>query len=165
MINYLDRAALSVAAPLMTKDLNLDPAQLGIVFSSFFFGYALFCFVGGYASDKIGPKNVFTLAMTVWSVFCGLTAAATSMVTPAGHPRDLRHGRRAVQLDRQQAGQQLVPAPPAGQRGRHGQCRPAARRGALAGPVVGFIAVTAGWRVSFVIIAAIGLCLGPLSGC
>jgi MFS transporter, ACS family, aldohexuronate transporter len=46
-ISYLDRAALSIAAPLIVKDLHLDPAQLGIVFSSFFFGYALFCFVGG----------------------------------------------------------------------------------------------------------------------
>ncbi|HEY1856660.1 MFS transporter [Acidocella sp.] len=65
-ISYLDRAALSVAAPLISKDLHLDPAQLGIVFSSFFFGYALFCFVGGFASDKIGPKNVFTCSATIW---------------------------------------------------------------------------------------------------
>ena len=53
MINYLDRSALGVAAPLVRADLHLDPAQLGIVFSSFSFGYALFCFVGGYASDHI----------------------------------------------------------------------------------------------------------------
>ncbi len=64
-VSYLDRAALSIAAPLIARDLNLDPAQLGIVFSSFFFGYALFCFVGGWASDRIGAKTVFTLSMTV----------------------------------------------------------------------------------------------------
>ena len=81
MINYLDRSALSVAAPLLTKDLGLDPAQLGIVFSSFFFGYALFCFVGGWAADRFGPKRVFIVSMTVWSVFCGLTAAATGLVS------------------------------------------------------------------------------------
>ncbi len=34
MISYLDRAALSITAPLISKKLNLDPAQLGIVFSS-----------------------------------------------------------------------------------------------------------------------------------
>src|SRR3712207_3191263 len=80
-ISYLDRSALSIAAPLVAQDLGLDPARLGIVFSSFFFGYTLFCFVGGWASDRIGPKNVFTLAMSVWSVFCGLTAAATGIVS------------------------------------------------------------------------------------
>src|ERR1700722_19642115 len=76
LVQYLDRSALSIAAPLVSKDLGLDPAQLGIVFSSFFFGYAPFCFVGGWASDRIGPKWVLILAMVVWSVFCGLTAAA-----------------------------------------------------------------------------------------
>ena len=51
VINYLDRAALSIAAPLIQKDLNFSHAQMGIVFSSFFIGYALFNFIGGVASD------------------------------------------------------------------------------------------------------------------
>ena len=71
MINYLDRSALGVAAPFIVRDLQLDPAQLGIVFSSFSFGYAAFCFVGGYASDRFGPKTVMTVSMTAWSIFCG----------------------------------------------------------------------------------------------
>ncbi|KGM34325.1 MFS transporter [Inquilinus limosus] len=155
-ISYLDRAALSIAAPLIADDLGLDPARLGIVFSSFFFGYALFCFVGGWASDRIGPKNVFTLAMTVWSVFCGLTAAATSLafllvvrvvfgmgegpfsatankVVSNWFPR--REQATAVGLAN--AGQPIGAA--------------------LAGPVVGSIAVLAGWRISFIVIAAVGL--------
>lgn len=155
-ISYLDRAALSIAAPLIADDLGLDPARLGIVFSSFFFGYALFCFVGGWASDRFGPKNVFTLAMTVWSVFCGLTAAATSLafllvvrvvfgmgegpfsatankVVSNWFPR--REQATAVGLAN--AGQPIGAA--------------------LAGPVVGSIAVLAGWRISFVVIAVVGL--------
>ncbi|WP_343717398.1 MFS transporter [Inquilinus sp.] len=155
-ISYLDRAALSIAAPLIADDLGLDPARLGIVFSSFFFGYALFCFVGGWASDRFGPKNVFTLAMTVWSVFCGLTAAATSLafllvvrvvfgmgegpfsatankVVSNWFPR--REQATAVGLAN--AGQPIGAA--------------------LAGPVVGSIAMLAGWRISFIVIAGIGL--------
>ena len=81
MINYMDRSAVSVAAPLLMRDLGLNAAQLGIIFSSFFAGYAVFTFVGGYASDVFGPKRVFTLAMTVWSTFCGLTAAATGFTS------------------------------------------------------------------------------------
>ncbi len=45
------------------------------MFSSFFVGYALFCFVGGYSADRWGPKTVLTVSMLVWSLFCGLTAA------------------------------------------------------------------------------------------
>ena len=35
VINYLDRASISIAAPLMGRDLGLDPRQLGLVFSAF----------------------------------------------------------------------------------------------------------------------------------
>ena len=80
MINYMDRSALSVAAPLVMKDLGLDAAQLGIIFSGFFAGYALFTLIGGYASDVFGPKRVFALSMSMWSVFCGLTAAAVGVL-------------------------------------------------------------------------------------
>ena len=81
MINYMDRSALSIAAPLIMRDLRLDTVQLGFIFSSFFAGYALFNFLGGYASDVFGPKRVFTVAMTLWSVFCGLTAAAVGFTS------------------------------------------------------------------------------------
>ena len=157
MINYLDRAALSVAAPLLSKELSLSPAELGMVFSVFFFGYAAFCFVGGYASDRIGGRNVFAIASVVWSVFCGLTA----MVFSFGSLLVVRlifgmgegpYGSAANKLvsnwfpRRQQA--TAVGWANAG----------TPLGGALAGPIVGFIALSWGWRASFVIIAAIGLC-------
>lgn len=47
IINYLDRAAFSVAMPYIKDYLQLSPAEIGVMLSSFFFGYALFNFVGG----------------------------------------------------------------------------------------------------------------------
>ncbi|MDR9112638.1 Hexuronate transporter [Burkholderia multivorans] len=47
MLNYLDRAALSVVAPIIKRDLGIGDAQMGVLFSSFFVGYCVFCFVGG----------------------------------------------------------------------------------------------------------------------
>jgi len=157
MINYLDRAALSVAAPLMTKELGLSPSELGLVFSVFFFGYAAFCFVGGYASDRIGGKTVFAIASVVWSVFCGLTAAVFSFTSllivrlifgmgegPYGSATNklvsnwFPRRQQATAVGWANAGTPLG--------------------GALAGPIVGFIALSWGWRVSFVIVAVIGLC-------
>ncbi|MFK7606449.1 MULTISPECIES: hypothetical protein [unclassified Pseudomonas] len=35
MLNYLDRAALSVVAPLLKTELHIDDAQMGFIFSSF----------------------------------------------------------------------------------------------------------------------------------
>ena len=58
MINYLDRVALSLTVPLVEKDLAINAEQFGMIFGSFFFGYALFNFVGGLATDRFGPKIV-----------------------------------------------------------------------------------------------------------
>jgi MFS family permease len=155
MINYMDRSAISVAAPLLMRDMGLDAAQLGIIFSSFFAGYALFTFVGGYASDVLGPKRVFILAMTVWSSFCGLTAAAVGFTSllltricfgfgegPFGSAANKMVGvwfpRRkiATAIGLANAGTPIG--------------------GALAGPVAGWIEVRYGWRALFVVLASIG---------
>ncbi|MDR5823866.1 MFS transporter [Caballeronia sp. LZ043] len=156
MISYLDRAALSITAPLISKELNLDPAQLGIVFSSFFVGYALFCFVGGYSADRWGPKVVLSVSMLVWSLFCGLTAATVGIASlllvrvifgmgegpfcaninklvSNWYPRD----QQASALGLANSGQSIGAA--------------------IAGPVVGFLALATSWRASFVIIGAVGV--------
>ncbi|HAB24902.1 MAG TPA: MFS transporter, partial [Pantoea sp.] len=77
MINYLDRVALSLTLPLVEKDLAINAEQFGMIFGSFFFGYALFNFVGGVATDRFGPKIVLGIAVGMWSLFCGMTALAT----------------------------------------------------------------------------------------
>src|SRR5262245_1027747 len=76
VINYLDRAALGIAAPLVAADLKLSTSAFGLVFSSFFVGYALFNFVGGWAADRYGAKRVMVGAMAAWSGFCAMTALA-----------------------------------------------------------------------------------------
>ena len=70
MINYLDRVALSLTVPLVEKDLAINAEQFGMIFGSFFFGYALFNFVGGLATDRFGPKIVLAVAVGAWSIFC-----------------------------------------------------------------------------------------------
>lgn len=155
-ISYLDRAALSIAAPLMSKDLGLDPAQLGIVFSSFFFGYALFCFVGGWASDRIGAKHVFTIAMIVWSVFCGLTATVTGLAALLVVRVIFGMGEGPFSATANKFVSNWFP------RREQASAVGLANAGqplgaALAGPLVGFIAVAYGWRLAFVVVAACGL--------
>jgi ACS family D-galactonate transporter-like MFS transporter len=40
MINYLDRTVLGIAAPFLAKDLALNAATMGLVFSAFSWSYA-----------------------------------------------------------------------------------------------------------------------------
>lgn len=80
-INYIDRASLSIAAPYVMKEFGFSPARMGIVFSSFFFSYALFCFVGGYLSDIYGPRRTIAFAMVAWSVFAAGPAIAWGFIS------------------------------------------------------------------------------------
>ena len=38
VVTYLDRVAISAAAPAMMKDLGISPLQMGMVFSAFVLG-------------------------------------------------------------------------------------------------------------------------------
>lgn len=154
-INYMDRAALGIVAPIVGKTLDLSPSQLGVIFSSFFVGYAIFSFLGGYFADKWGTRRVFTWAMGIWSLFCGLTAAATGFVSLLLTRVFFGIGEGPMSSNTNRTISNWFP--------RHetatmigftfsGQTL----GNAIAGPVVGLIAVAFGWRTSFVVIAVLG---------
>lgn len=154
-INYMDRAALGIVAPIVGKSLDLSPSQLGIVFSSFFIGYSICSFLGGYFSDKFGTMRVFSWAMGIWSLFCGLTAAATGFVSLLVCRVFFGIGEGPMSSNTNRTISNWFP--------RHetatmigftfsGQTL----GNAIAGPVVGLTAVMFSWRVSFVLIGALG---------
>jgi len=66
-INYIDRGNLSVAAPLIKDELGISPAQLGILFSSFFWTYACFQIVFGVILDRFDVNWVLAAGFFVWS--------------------------------------------------------------------------------------------------
>ncbi|MCG5074816.1 MFS transporter [Paraburkholderia tagetis] len=156
VISYLDRAALSITAPLISKELKLDPAQLGIVFSSFFVGYALFCFVGGYCSDRFGPKRVLAVSMLVWSLFCGMTALTVGIVSLLVVRIIFGMGEGPLCSNINKMVSNWFPH--SEQASAIGIANSGTSLGAaLAGPAVGFVAVSMGWRLSFVLIAIVGV--------
>ncbi|MFK4442478.1 ACS family hexuronate transporter-like MFS transporter [Caballeronia udeis] len=156
VINYLDRAALSIAAPLIQKDLDFSHAQMGIVFSSFFIGYALFNFVGGVLSDKIGAKKVFGASMGIWSIFCGATALASSLVSLIVLRVLFGMGEGPFSSSNSKMVNNWFPRREvASAIGVISSGTPLG--GALAGPVVGYMAIRFGWRWAFVVIMLLGL--------
>jgi ACS family glucarate transporter-like MFS transporter len=80
VIQYLDRVAISQAAPLISRDLALSPAQMGWVFSAFTLAYALFEIPGGYLGDRIGPRRVLLRIVVWWSFFTAATGWAWNWV-------------------------------------------------------------------------------------
>ena len=77
-INYIDRASLSVAMPLIAKEFNLDPATQGLILSSFFWTYAFMQVPGGMLADKFKPRIVIAGATVGWGFFQAIAAASTS---------------------------------------------------------------------------------------
>ncbi|KMZ13178.1 D-galactonate transporter [Candidatus Burkholderia humilis] len=155
-LNYIDRAAMLVAAPIIRADLHLSDAQMGLLFSAFFTGYCVFCFVGGWCADKFGPRRVFAVAAIFWSAFCSATALMSSFAGliivrvlfgvgegPMGttinksitnwFPRD--EAGRAVGF--------IAIGQPLG--------------AAVAAPLIGFMALNFGWRVAFFATGILGL--------
>src|SRR5688500_14966449 len=83
LINYLDRTVISVAAPLLSKDLGLDAALMGIALSAFGWTYAASQIPGGILLDRFGVRLTYFLSVTLWSlctVFQGLATGLASLV-------------------------------------------------------------------------------------
>lgn len=81
VINYADRATLSLAAPALSEDLGIDKLQLGIVFSAFGWAYVAAQVPGGWLLDRFGAPKVYLCAITSWSLF---TAAQGAVVWMSG---------------------------------------------------------------------------------
>jgi ACS family glucarate transporter-like MFS transporter len=79
IIQYIDRVAISQAAPMISVDLSLTPQQMGWVFSAFTLAYALFEIPAGYLGDRIGPRRVLLRIVLWWSFFTAATGFARGL--------------------------------------------------------------------------------------
>ncbi|MGQ3379628.1 MFS transporter [Priestia endophytica] len=69
VINYIDRGALSYAQAEIIQEFNLDPISWGAILGYFGYGYIFGALFGGALADKKGPKFMWILAGTTWSIF------------------------------------------------------------------------------------------------
>jgi ACS family D-galactonate transporter-like MFS transporter len=79
MINYMDRATLSISLPIVSKELGLGPASKGILLSAFFWSYALMQVPIGLCADRMNLRWLYAGAFGLWSVAQGLTGLSGSL--------------------------------------------------------------------------------------
>ena len=82
-INYIDRAAMSVAMPFMSQELRFSPTDSGLLLSAFFWSYVLFQLPGGWLVDKLGPRITFAVSSLGWGLAtaaCGLASSIAALV-------------------------------------------------------------------------------------
>src|SRR6195256_344209 len=80
-INYIDRGALSVAAPSLARELHFNKTQLGALFSTFFWTYAGFQLVAGWLVDRYDVRWVLGLGFLIWSLATFFTGLSGSFAT------------------------------------------------------------------------------------
>lgn len=76
LVNYFDRISLSVAGPQFEQSFHLTPAELGLLFSAFFWSYALLQIPGGIVLDRLGVTRVGRWSAFLWGVAQIVTACA-----------------------------------------------------------------------------------------
>ena len=68
LMDGYDYTIITVAAPLIMKEWNVNTASFGWVFSAAFFGYLFGAIIFGTLSDKIGRKKTLILGACFFSV-------------------------------------------------------------------------------------------------
>jgi len=76
---YMDRLSIAVTAPVIMQELGWNEAALGIILSSFFWGYTLLQIPGGWLADRYGGKIVLCMGVLWWSFFMMITPMAKTV--------------------------------------------------------------------------------------
>src|SRR5919106_4251705 len=79
IVNYIDRAAISYAIPLIQKQLGFSAAESGAILGAFGLGYAITTLLGGFSVDRWGARIVLTVAAVLWSLSIGMTSLASGV--------------------------------------------------------------------------------------
>lgn len=76
---YAHRGSLSVAAPVMMKELGLSPGIMGILLSAFFWSYSFMQMPAGWLVDRYGVRRAYGLGYLAWSLTTSVTGFARSL--------------------------------------------------------------------------------------
>lgn len=76
LLSFVDRAAISQAAPFISRDLHLSPLEMGLVFSAFGLTYSACEIPSGWLCDRFGVRYLLTRVVVLWSLFTAMTGCA-----------------------------------------------------------------------------------------
>ncbi len=167
VVRSMDAVNFSVAAQQIMPEYGFSNVQMGMLYTVFTAGYALFHIPGGWLADTVGPRRILTLAILWWSVFTALTAFAGD-----GWLASLWGPLSSFMIIRFLVGLGEGAAYPNSNRAVASWMAPGERARAaglvlagvgvgygLAPPVVSWIMVHYGWRFAFYVFGFVGIVL------
>ncbi|MEW1824467.1 MFS transporter [Streptomyces sp. NPDC088196] len=156
VVNYLDRATLSVANTTVAGEFGLNATEMGLLLAAFSWPYAIANLPAGYLVDRFGPKRMYAWAAGLWSLMTMVTAAAHSFGLLYGarvalgiaespfftaslkvNERWFNKDERALPISIVNTGSQIA--------------------NAIAPPILTGLLLTVGWRGMFVAVGALGI--------
>jgi ACS family hexuronate transporter-like MFS transporter len=154
--NYISRQTFSVLAPMLASQYHFSHSDLGRILGAFQISYAITWLVGGIFLDAVGTRLGLALAVCFWSVVNIFTGFASSVSGFASFRFLLGIGEG---LNWPGASKTVAEWFPSQERSVAVAIFDSGSSvgGALAALVIPWIALTFGWRWSFVFSGALGL--------
>jgi ACS family hexuronate transporter-like MFS transporter len=155
LINYIDRQALSVLAPVINRDLGLNNFDYSTITAWFLVAYACSMWIFGAVFDRLGNRAGFATAISLWS----LSAAAHALVGSLNGFRAVRFALGASESGNWPGATRTVAAwfLPRQRALAMGIVNCGAALGsAIALPVVGALQASYGWQAAFLATGGLG---------
>ena len=156
VINYVDRQALSVVAPVLTKELKLTPTSYASILQAFLWAYTIMYVVSGIIVDRWGTRKALGSFMVWWSVSNMLHAFVNSAFQLGVFRFLLGVGESGNFMAATKATSEWFP--PKERAFVNGLVNAGAAVGAIvSGPFIVWLYLRYGWRSTFVITGVLGL--------
>ncbi|MDF3811144.1 MFS transporter [Rhodopseudomonas sp. BAL398] len=155
-INYIDRTVLSVAAPHLSKELSIPADQMGFILSAFFWSYALLQIPAGLLADRFGQKRGLGASVGLWSFATAATGLATGFYSLFAMRLGLGVGEAGAYPSNAGIASKWFPDR---ERATISGLFDSASKfgGAVAMPLIVWLMAMVGWRMTFVVIGAVGI--------
>ena len=156
MITYVDRVCISAAKDPISAEMHLSDTEMGLIFSAFALGYAVAQIACGWLADRLGPRLMLTLVVTLWSAMTAFTGVAWGLASLVA----IRFLFGISEAGAYPGGARAICNwLPSGERGRANGILFSGSRlgGAVSFPLLAWMLTRWQWRTSFWILGGLGL--------
>ncbi len=156
VINYIDRSALAIMWPGISKDLGLTDTDYAIILNVFMVAYALGQSISGKLYDKVGTRVGYVLSIFFWSLASILHAFSRGLlslsvfrvllgVSEAGNwPGAVKSNAEWFPVKERAIAQGIFNAG-------------ASMGSVIAPPLIAYLYLAFGWETTFIVIGASGM--------
>lgn len=155
VVNYIDRQALSILAPVLLHELHLSNVDYSFIVNAFLAAYAISYLGSGYMVDRLGGRIGVALCVAIWSIAASLHAVAVGFLSLMAFRFLLGFSESGINPGAVKILTRLFP--PRDRAFTIGMVMGGAGIGAVFAPVVVvWLLMNASWRMAFLITGLLG---------